>query len=392
MLLLASCNPWYDFYHRRELERYYDGAAAVRLHVDWEHLFETPELMTVFLAKNGDSITNVYTTQYVDSFTFFLDAGDYRLMVMNETFSDYETMSFHETNSIKKMYAKSNPMPFYPQYVYAPGVTGVAIDSFTITQEQIDSHRQFVPYKQTVTPDTLLVQLFDTVYDMTCRLNVYVHTDGYPYLHKMTGNITGLADGFNLSSFRRNTTSGTLYLNEWQHYNTTLTDAMRHSQRRRLTGNQSSEAKISQISHLELEGETDSIIAYIDSIYADDGLPHDWLVCHTSTFGLRAGKERTRDRQPQDNILTLYYTLRDGKTHKFEYEVGKLLRYRDIDEDTFSGQDMRHLVESGLQLDLDLVIDMPLPYPVLPETDTIASSFDVTVQEWEEGEIINIKL
>lgn len=85
----------------------------------------------------------------------------------------------------------------------------------------------------------------------------------------------------------------------------------------------------------------------------------DWLVCHTSTFGLMAGKERTRDRQPKDNILTLY---------------------------------MRHLVESGLQRDLDLVIDLPLPYPVLPETDTVASSFDVTVQEWEEGEIINIKL
>ena len=51
-------------------------------------------------------------------------------------------------------------------------------------------------------------------------------------------------------------------------------------------------------------------------------------MCHSSTFGLRHGKELLEQRVPSDNRLTLYYVLINGTTATYTYDVGTIIRYR----------------------------------------------------------------
>lgn len=402
LILLSSCEPWYDFYHRRPLEIYYDGEALVRLHPDWEHLGERPELMTVFVAKDGDSITDRFVTSRIDSFDMHLSAGDYKILIMNESMIDYQTMSFYNTQSIHDMAARANIREDIAynapnkhnaptrtrenSYLMSPGIIGTAVDSFTITQEQLDTYRQFLPYKETATPDTFLLHLYDTIYDMTCRLNIYVRTNGCEYMRALAGSITGLADGFYLSRIWRTEEEGSLWLDEWEQQTATLSDLMQRDNRRR--------APHSPYTIGE-EGEQDSVKLSIDSVYHDDGIVHDWMVCHTSTFGLRHGKELLKDRLAEDNKLTLLFRLRNGDMWQYQYDVGKLIRYRNLPEDVFAGDfDQRLLLDHTLQLDLDIVINYPLPYPDLPEVPegNLPSPFDVTVEPWQVGDSTTIRM
>ncbi|MBR1877697.1 MAG: DUF5119 domain-containing protein [Paludibacteraceae bacterium] len=371
---ICACTPWYDYYQRRPLERYYDGAVIVRLHTHWVPLGEHPELMTVLLARDGDSIVDRYVTDRVDSMDMRLDAGNYKLIVMNETFADYQTMAFHDTWSYSDIAARSNIREDITytvpgrhnapavrtrenSYVWSPGVIGTAVDSFTITEEQVEQYRRFVPYQEAAVPDTMMIHLYDTVSDMTCRLHVYVRTDSIERMRAVEASaMTGMADGFYLSRVWRTADTCMLWLEDWEQHRGTL----------------------AEVSGQTLEG---------DSV-------RDWMVCHTSTFGIRHGKERAEDRMEEDNSLWLMYRLRTGGQVTYRYQVGKILHYRDVAEDIFAGDYTQRLpLRGSLQLDIDIVIDEPFDYPVLPtEGDTIASFFDVTVEPWAIGDSTSITM
>lgn len=372
--LAGACTPWYDYYQRRPLERYYEGAVYVRLHNDWTYLGEHPEAVTVLIAKDGDSITDRYITASVDSLDLRLGAGEYKVIVMNEMFVDYQTMAFYDAGSYQNIAARSNIREDITyaapgrhnapavrsrenSYVWSPGVIGTAVDSFTITEEQVEQYRRFVPYQEAAVPDTMMIHLYDTVSDMTCRLHVYVRTDSIGHMHHIEASaLTGMADGFYLSRVWRTADTCMLWLEDWEQRRGTL----------------------AEVSGGTIEG---------DSV-------RDWMVCHTSTFGIRHGKERAQDRLAEDNNLWLMYMLRGGGQVTYRYPVGKTLHYRDVAEDIFAGDYEERLPISGsLQLDIDLVIDEPFDYPVLPQMgDTVPSLFDVTVEPWAIGDSTSVTM
>ena len=373
---VCACDPWYDFYHRRPLERYYDSEVCVRLHPEWMWLGERPELMTVLLAKDGDSITSRYVTSQVDSLDMRLGAGSYKLIVLNESFVDYETMAFYDRESYHSIAARGTiredinyAPPGVPykapavrtrenSYLWSPGVIGTAVDSFTITEEQLATYRRFVPYQEAAVPDTILVHLYDTVSRMTCGLHIYVRTDSIERMRAMEGGaLTGMADGFYLSRAWRTADTCAIWLEDWEQKQGTLA-------------------------------------AVSGNAEWDNSAEHDWMVCHSSTFGLRHGKEMAADRLEDDNILYLAYKLRNGDIKSYRYGVGRAIHYRGVDERLFAGDyDARLPVKGHLQLDIDIVIDEPFAYPVLPEIgDTLPSLFDVTVEPWATGDSTSVTM
>lgn len=383
LFLLVSCQPWYQ---REPLEVYYDGVAQLRLDIDWlNHMEEKPSGMTLLLAKDGDEFTTTRVSNNVDQVTMRLPAGSYKCMVVSYAFDEYASMTFQEQQSYSSVVARATDLTSRMNeawdrgvvYMQTPELIGIATDTFSISQQDIEAQRHFVDYREREQPDTLAIVRRETVYDMTCLLNIYVRVSGLKFMRSVIGSITGMADGFYLSRTIRTAEHGPLLLNDWFRRLGTLQEVMEDFRRTRAPGLPTTRA---------------DTIAIDDA--NDDGEVHEWICMRVPTFGLpHTDKERT----PRSNILTLCFTMRDGSTRTYSYLVGNYIHYRDDRLD--NGE---RITEGGLshsvQLDLDLVIDAPLDYPDLPYVDDpgnnsgTASAFDVIVDPWEEADTIDVGL
>ena len=93
------------------------------------------------------------------------------------------------------------------------------------------------------------------------------------------------------------------------------------------------------------------------------------------------------NRDPKDNRIVLCFTLVDGTTRLFAYDVARFIHYRQIDET----QPLRD--RYAMSLDLDLVLQAPLiDEPDLPDVkpDSKGDGFDAEVQPWEDGGTIDV--
>ena len=388
VLLLAACQPWYD---REPLEIYYDGVVQVRLDIDWmNHLGEYPESMTVLMAKDGDQISDVRLSNDVDRVYYRLGVGNYKVLVFNYSYDDYATMGFENRQSYERLTARANDLTGYFNgawdrgitYMQKPGLIGVAVDTFNITQEDIDQQRHFIDYRDRDKPDTLAIVRRETVYDMTCVLNVYVRTSGLKYMKSLVGSISGMADGFNMASMERNKQYGPLLLDAWFHRTGTQVEMLEAFKRTR---------------NAEVTTKDTTIVINPDTTYQDDGRVHDWMCTRVSTFGLPSGDEDPTTRPEGTHVLTLCFTLLDGSKRTYIYDVSKFIRYRqDYYSDTSGNRDNTNDHLRSVQLDLDLIVDIPLDFPDLPYTPDPgdeggdASGFDAIVDPWEKNDPIDI--
>ena len=101
-----------------------------------------------------------------------------------------------------------------------------------------------------------------------------------------------------------------------------------------------------------------------------------WMVCNVETFGLPHGRELLKDRTPESNYIMLHFTLLDGRTVDFAYQVGKDIRYEG-DDGT-----LQYFYQADVALQLDLEIDYPYyddgDVPILPYSQPEGSGqFDV---------------
>ena len=388
LVLLLSCQPWYE---REPLEVYYDGVAQVKFEIDWlNHMEEKPSGMTLLLAKDGDTFTTTRVSNNVDYVTMRLPAGNYKVMVISYAFDEYASMTFSDQESYNAVAARSNDLTTRINeswdrgvvYMMTPEVVGVATDTFTISEADIEAQRHFIDYREREKPDTLYILKRETVYEMTCLLNIFVQVSGLKFMRSVTGSISGMADGFYLSHTLRTTEHGPLLLDDWFRRIGSLKEVMAEFRRTRSP------------SCLVTRGDTLSV-----SEVADDDEVHEWICMRVPTFGFPHGRETEADRVPRSNILTLCFTMLDGSTRTYSYEVGKHIHYR---QDGYSDITGNRPTDGGLtasvQLDLDLVIDNSLGYPDLPYVDDpgsssgTASAFDVIVDPWEEGDTIDIGL
>ena len=372
-LALASC------YQRAPLEIYYQDMAQICLEVDWlNHMEEKPSGMTVMLAKDSDAFTFQRVTNNVDSMYLRLEAGTYKLLLLSNAFDEFGSIHFDGQTSFGNVVVRADNLTSRMnqawdrgvKYMKTPDVLGVALDTITVTQEDIDKNRHFIDWRQRFAPDTISIVHRETVYPITSRLNLYVRVQGYKFMRSLEGSISGMADGCYLSRFQNTNEYGTHYLGSWTHRVGTRQDVMK----------------------------PENTAPEQDPLPQADSLTHDWIFTSIPVFGLPGSPEEgLGQRDPQSNVLTLCFTLVDGTTHVYSFEVGDLFRYKNASVTDLSGT---RRVKSGetAEIGLNLVIDLPqgqvdLPYAEDSSSSSgSASSFDVVVDDWEEGDVVDVGL
>lgn len=359
LLVLTSCE-------RYELEQYYTGKAKVHVDVDWETLFgERPSGMTVMLAKDGDAITFTDITHDVDGYDLNLEPGYYKMLIFNRTAGEFGSMNFSQMKSFDQAYTYAQRQERTPDfwdvnidYMREPENIGCAVDTFTILPEMVDDQFRFVNWKDKKGDRVDTVNINEVVLPMTTEMYIRVRVLGARYMASVIGNISGLANGFLLTQAWRRSERGYHLLDNWQR------------------------------SPITYEG-GDSLksMAYITTTIRTFGLPH--------------GNEMIEQRDSMSNVLSLCFTLIDGKQHVFRYPVGKMIRYRNT-EDTrspapYGTRGGFYFSKSDVTLELDLIVDAPFynddEVPNLPYAQPSGTgAFDADVEPWGDEEIIDIPM
>lgn len=340
VLVLTGC-------YRRPLEVYYHNVARVRVNVDWETYFgEKPSGMTMLLYKDGNQATISRTDHNVTTQTFNLSPGMYKLMVFNLSPDEFGSIRFENINSYENATARArNITTRVPKrwdagirFMADPEPIGVAVDQFEITEEMIKDYLVFVDYRQRNNlPDTTDIVYNEVVDPMTTHLNVRVMVKGFKSMRSVEASITGMSDGFHMTRVDRTTETGIMLLDSW---NATA-----------------------------IEGEDNK----------------GWITTSISTFGLPFGKEKAENREPEENVLTLAFLLKDGNVKTFTYNVGKIMKYLTPSGDALTKAEVLRDIE------VEIVIDDPIDSPDLPPVDDAdASGFDAHVDDWEEGDTYEI--
>ena len=339
-MMLTGCE-------RRPLEVYYHNVARVRVNVDWETYFgEKPSGMTMLLYKDGDQATISRTDHNVTTQTFNLSPGMYKLMVFNLSPDEFGSIRFENINSYENATARARDITTRVpkrwdagiRFMADPEPIGVAVDQFEITEEMIKDYLVFVDYRQRNNlPDTTDIVYNEVVDPMTTHLNVRVMVKGFKSMRSVEASITGMSDGFHMTRVDRTTETGIMLLDSW---NATA-----------------------------IEGEDNK----------------GWITTSISTFGLPFGKEKAETREPEENVLTLAFLLKDGNVKTFTYNVGKIMKYLTPSGDALTKAEVLR------DIDVEIVIDDPIDSPDLPPVDDAdASGFDAHVDDWEEGDTYEI--
>ena len=349
-MLFASCD-------RRPLEVYWPDAARIRIDVDWQRYFsQKPTGMTLLFypeSKNWEQPQSIVTNS-VDQVFVDLKPDVYRVILFNQSVDEFGSMRFEDMQSYDKAVARARNMVTRVNeawddsltYMTDPELLGVALDTIVITEDMLEQQVHFASYhdrhRYTLTTDTAVHVFQETVRPLTTQIYVLVHVNGIHNMRSMEGNITGLADGCALSQIWRTEESRPLLLDAWS-----------------------------------VGGITRSVA---------DSISDGWCTCVMPTWGLPHGKELLSQREREDNLLTLCFTLRDNTTRVYQFPVGQLIHYKDAGE-PLSGQPWSTLRE------LEVVVDAPAAdVPQLPEVIDVGggSGFDARVADWEDGGTFNV--
>lgn len=361
LFLTASC-------YREPLELYHDGKADVQITYDWMSRYhQRPDGMTMMLARDSDLISTYDVTHNIDQSSLRAQSGVYKLTVMNNTFGEYSTVSFYNRNSHNDIHAKSKT--YYVQseniwdngrtYLEQPEKIGVGVDTFTVSNV-IDS-LIFYDYREESKVDTIHVRRHVVIDPMTTTLTVRVKVRGISYMRSMEGYVTGMADGFYLNQRWRTREVGTIKLENFER-------------------------------DLEYEKQ---VARRADGDGGDGGDEEEenvgWMTCNVETFGLPHGRELLKDRTPESNYIMLHFTLLDGRTVDFAYQVGKNIRYEG-DDGT-----IEIFYQADVALELDLVIDAPFydddDVPLMPYAQPEGTGqFDADVEPWGDDENVDVPM
>jgi len=366
LMALTACE-------RRPLELYYDGKAQVRINVDWysryrQHYDHIPHGMTLMLAKDGDAFGNPepYSNDDLYGVNLRLYPGVYKLLIFNKTINEHrDSIYMYNTNSYDRINAQaivSETGERYSwdenvRYMQEAGEIGVAIDTFTVRPEMVDQGLVFYDYKGHYDGDTLKLTRNEVVRPMTTTLTVRLHVKNLRYMRSVEAQLTGMADGFEMTHLWRREQTGYFKLSHWR------------------------------------------------MIADNDSLTSGWLQASVRTFGLPHGKELLSQRDSTSNSILFNFTLIDNKTYTKAYNVGKLIHYlsdtidksgrkpvkrkeEGIDWTVFSTDDVT--LELELILDENSVGEDNLPdIPYAQPTGT--GAFDAVVDPWSDEQEVNVQ-
>ena len=295
-----------------------DNRKMVRINVDW-HLFdkEVPTGMTVMVFPWSGGAPQTVLTNEITHADFSLEPGKYRILVFNQSTTEFGTLDFlgmdsYETARAVVQHATSS--------WYSRGDNElIGVEPEWLASDKLDEFDVSDDFSEvTLTPKNVLSQI-----------QVSVKVPGIKNLRYVRGSLTGISEGFLLGQGK---------------------------------------PLLSKVTYL-LESWTKSV----DENEATLGT----LKASVKCFGL----PETVSPDAENNQLSLSALLIDNKTQvDHQFAVGDKFKK---DENSS---------ELGYTVSLHVDVQMPQPLPEVKPSEGSSSGFDVTIQDWDKPEDIDIEL
>ena len=356
VMMIVSC-------HREPLELYYTGKGELCVEPDWDTLFlnsneERRRLtgMTVAFAKSEDpTIISPYPdiTNTTDKYEAEFGPGKYNLLVFNLSPTEYGSMNFYQMKNFDDAFVVGQPLQrttdFWDvnaNYIKDPEYIGCAVDSFEVLPDMYDGELRFVDYRKKVGDIYDMIHKRVVVRPMTTEMVIRVKVIGFKYMKSVIGNISGMANGFELTKAWRRKQTAYQLLDNW-----TATPAPEES----------------------------------DSLHSVG-----YITTRINTFGLPHGRELLSQRDSTSNLLSLCFTLINDKQCLFTYPVGKDIKYKQAELNVSMGGSFS---QADVTLELELLVITPFfqdgEVPNLPYAQpTGTGAFDAEVEDW--GDDVNV--
>lgn len=312
-ILFASCI--YDDYSDCPQE---SDRKMVRINVDW-HLFdkEVPTGMTVMVFPWSGGAPHTVLTNEITHADFSLEPGKYRVLVFNQSTTEFGTLDFlgmdsYETARAVVQHATSR--------WYSRGDDElIGVEPEWLASDKLDEFD--------VSGDSSEVTL--TPRNVLSHIQVNVKVPGIKNLRYVRGSLTGISEGFLLGQGK---------------------------------------PLLSKVTYL-LESWTKSV--------DENGATLGTLRASVKCFGL----PEIVSPDAENNQLSLSALLTDNKTQvDHQFAVG----------DKF--QKDENSSELGYTVSLHVDVQMLQPLPEVKPSEGSSSGFDVTIQDWDKPEDIDIEL
>ena len=312
-ILLTSCI--YDDYSGCPQE---SDRKMVRINVDW-HLFdkEVPTGMTVMVFPWSGGAPQTVLTNEITHADFSLEPGRYRILVFNQSTTEFGTLDFLGMDSYET--ARAVVQHTTSRWYSRGDDELIGVEPEWLASDKLDEFDVSDDFSEvTLTPKNVLSQI-----------QVSVKVPGIKNLRYVRGSLTGISEGFLLGQGK---------------------------------------PLLSKVTYL-LESWTKSI----DENDAKLGTLKTSVKC----FGL----PETAHSDAENNKLSLSALLIDNKTQvDHQFAVGDKFKK---DENSS---------ELGYTVSLHVDVQMPQPLPEVKPSDGSSGGFDVTIQDWDKPEDIDIEL
>lgn len=313
IILLTSCI--YDDYSGCPQK---SDRKMVRVNVDW-HLFdkEVPTGMTVMVFPWSGGAPHTVLTNEITHADFSLEPGRYRILVFNQSTTEFGTLDFLGMDSYET--ARAVVQHTTSRWYSRGDDELIGVEPEWLASDKLDEFDVSDDFSEvTLTPKNVLSQI-----------QVSVKVPGIKNLRYVRGSLTGISEGFLLGQGK---------------------------------------PLLSKVTYL-LESWTKSV----DENEATLGT----LKASVKCFGL----PETASPDAENNQLSLSALLIDNKTQvDHQFAVGDKFKK---DENSS---------ELGYTVSLHVDVQMPQPLPEVKPSDGSSGGFDVTIQDWDKPEDIDIEL
>lgn len=337
-LLFTSCD-----YKELCYDHPHNTMARIKIPVDWtEFTKEKPTGMTVMAYPLDGNEPKTVLTNDLRATKLSLEEGQYNILVFNQSTTEFGSFHFEgmEQYSTAKVLANPTTSRWYksrsdedrtisePEWLAAG-----RMENLTVTQDMVKG-------------DTMVVIDTITPLNVVYTVNVRVHVKGIYNVRSARASLSGMAEGYDLSTGKPSSSSITQLLESW-----TLT-------------------------------------------HDEDNPSNGVLSCEITSFGLPADHRNI----PSENEFNLSLLLVDNKTQlDYTFEVGDKFVKEEEDDASPGGShhhststdiDLPTTAEVELSLAVETQVETTLP-DVKPEGGS-AGGFDATVEDWGDEEHIDI--
>ena len=340
---------------RRPLEVIVNNTVRVDVVARWRLVYvdlygSVPTGMTV-MVWGDDSRTPLVETTNEDRVTLRLKEGNYRVLVYNQMEREFlPYMRFYNQTSYDNIMARNTTYQSSTDgktYTHYPDPIGVAIDSFTISDQMVIQDTViFMPYDDYISygagQEYVLEKVYefpDTPWPMTVNVYLTCRVKHRQSVRGIEASLSGLADGFYLSRIVRTTEEATIEFDPKQ---------------------------------------------WTFTAYGDDADSLGYITNSTPSFGLPYGKELLSQRDSTDNVLNLRIYLTNDSVMNLSYNVGKNIRYITPEGREAEIRYREDLHNLRLEIDLTDVINLPII------DNATGTGFDAIVVDWDDGGVIDV--